>query len=70
MKRNSLKPCGLVPTFSFVLFPVDSLIDSPRMAELIFKEEAYQIVGAAIDVYCHLGRGFLEPVYQEAWRWS
>jgi GxxExxY protein len=36
------------------------------MKELILKEEVYVIVGAAMDVYWQLGRGFLEPVYQEA----
>ncbi|HKO95783.1 MAG TPA: GxxExxY protein [Pyrinomonadaceae bacterium] len=36
------------------------------MAELILKEEVYQIIGAAMDVYYQLGRGFLEPIYQEA----
>ena len=36
------------------------------MPELILKEEVYQIVGAAMDVYYTLGRGFLEPIYQEA----
>jgi GxxExxY protein len=36
------------------------------MPELILKEEVYQIVGAALDVYWHLGRGFLEPVYHGA----
>ena len=36
------------------------------MPELIFKEECYEIVGAAMDVYFTMGLGFLEPVYQEA----
>ena len=36
------------------------------MAELILKDEVYQILGAALEVYWQLGRGFLEPVYQEA----
>ena len=36
------------------------------MPELIFKEEAFAIAGAAMDVYYTMGVGFLEPVYQEA----
>jgi GxxExxY protein len=36
------------------------------MPELIFKEESYAIVGAAMDVYYTLGLWFLEPVYHNA----
>jgi GxxExxY protein len=36
------------------------------MAELIYKDEAYAVVGAAMDVYYTMGIGFLEPVYHGA----
>jgi hypothetical protein len=32
------------------------------VAELLYKDEVYAIVGAAMDVYNALGAGFLESV--------
>ena len=36
------------------------------MANILYKEESYEIVGALFDVYNHLGSGFLEVVYKDA----
>ncbi|HNP84277.1 MAG TPA: GxxExxY protein, partial [Nitrospira sp.] len=35
------------------------------MAEILFKDESYNIMGAMFEVYKEMGCGFLEPVYQE-----
>ena len=35
------------------------------MAEILFKDESYKIMGAMFEVYKEMGCGFLEPVYQE-----
>ena len=34
--------------------------------QLLYKDETYKIVGAAIEVHTELGCGFTEPVYQDA----
>jgi GxxExxY protein len=36
------------------------------MSDLIFKDEVYRIIGAAMEVYNEMGHGFHELIYQEA----
>lgn len=36
------------------------------MAEIIYKEESYQIMGVLFDVHRNLGGGFSEVVYKDA----
>lgn len=36
------------------------------MTDLLYKDEVFEIIGAAIEVHRELGNGFLEAVYHEA----
>ena len=36
------------------------------MAELLYKEEVYKIVGLCMEVHRHLGRGHSEVIYKDA----
>ena len=36
------------------------------MADIIYKEESYQIIGKCMEVHNNLGAGFLEIVYKDA----
>ena len=39
--------------------------DFCAIAELVYQEESYCIIGACFEVYKEMGCGFLEAVYQE-----
>ena len=35
------------------------------MAEIVFRDESFAIIGACFEVYNEMGCGFLEAVYQD-----
>jgi GxxExxY protein len=45
---------------------MDTNIKTVEKPDLLYADEVYNLVGAAMDVRNSLGVGFLEPVYQEA----
>ena len=51
---------------SFVVEKWLKLVKKKNMDNLLYREEVFGIVGAAIEVHRELGNGFLEPVYQES----
>ena len=40
------------------------------MADLIYKDEAYELVGICMEVHNELGSGLLEIIYKEAIEWE
>lgn len=42
-----------------------SFVGKKTMAEIIYKQESYKIIGACFEVYKQKGCGFIELVYQE-----
>ncbi len=45
---------------------MDTNIEKKTEQDLLYADEVYHLVGAAMEVRNKLGFGFLEPVYQEA----
>lgn len=41
-------------------------LNSSIMNNLIYKDEAYKIIGQCMEVHNNLGGGFLEIVYKDA----
>lgn len=37
-----------------------------HMNDIVYKDESFAIIGAAMEVYNQLGSGFVEKVYQDA----
>ena len=42
------------------------IANEKKVVDLVYKDEVYAIIGAAMEVYNNLGHGFLEAVYHEA----
>jgi GxxExxY protein len=49
-----------------MLMNINGDVNQPVPGNLLYKEEVFKIVGAAMEVHNQLGCGFLEGVYQEA----
>ena len=48
-----------------ILQPRNTRKQSGPIADIIYKDECYKVMGACFEVYKENGCGFVEPVYQE-----
>jgi GxxExxY protein len=64
LKELTLRLSFVIDRKAFFLFPRNTR-NTLKMAEILFKDESYKIMGACFEVYKSKGCGFSESVYQE-----
>src|ERR1700693_4987708 len=63
--RSSISPFSVDTRAEMLSHETHQMTRKEEKAELIYKDESYNIIGACFAVYKGKGRGFLEPVYHE-----
>ena len=61
--RTNLSIRSLFSAFSVIRGQINA--KDTKMAELVYKNESFAIMGACFEVYKQKGCGFTEPIYQE-----